>query len=75
MTEQEANRDLAIIHYPGKWKSAQRSVAANADSQSRRSWPFWKRVRQWYLEIGGLYVGQLQESQRWQYYQHEASVQ
>ena len=67
MTKSEATHDLAILHYPGKWKAAQRSVENNADSQSRRSWPYWKRVRQLYLEFGGEYIGQLQPLQRLRY--------
>jgi hypothetical protein len=67
MTEREAKQDLAVLHYPGKWKAAQRSVDGNHDSQTRRSWPYWKRVRQLYLELGGEYVGQLQILQRLRY--------
>ena len=61
MTRLEAERGLAIRHYPGKWRSAQQIA--------EREWhithpKFWETVRLRYLELGGLFVDQLTPEQR-----------
>lgn len=57
MSETEAKRDLAVKHYPFKWKKAQEMA------HDLRHHPelddYWSKVRLLYLELGGEYVHQL----------------
>ncbi len=61
MTEKESMRGLAIRHYSGKWKQAQRLAS---DSRHHPELDHWSRVRVLYLELGGLYIQQLRLLQR-----------
>lgn len=63
MSKADAMRDLAIRHYPGKWKSAQKL----ADTRHHPEIDYWAAVRKLYLELGGEYVGQLPLLQRLRY--------
>ncbi len=56
MTEKEAIQDLAIRHYPGKWKTAQ---GLAHDDRHYPELDYWARARKLYLELGGEFVGQL----------------
>jgi hypothetical protein len=66
MTEAEASRDLAILHYPGKWKAAKQYCMHN-DQYAHPGEGYWAHVRRTYLEVGGEFVGQLCARQRAQY--------
>ena len=72
MTETAASEDLAIRHYPFKWRQAQR-LAFNL-----RHHPdipdYWKRVRLLYLELGGEYVLQLPALKRLQYWHLDTAM-
>lgn len=48
--------DLALCHYPGKWKAAK----DHADKLHLvRSHEWWMSARQYYLELGGEYKEQV----------------
>ena len=64
MTKREAMQGLALKHYPFKWKQAQR-LAGNHHIEL----PYWARVRRLYLELGGLYIGQLDAKSQSFYFQ------
>ena len=61
MNRSEAQRDLAIKHYPGKWRTAI-TMAGVRDKN------YWGRVRLYYLELGGLFIGQLKPGQQALYF-------
>jgi hypothetical protein len=61
--EAEAMDGLAIKHYHFKWKSA-KVMAGN----HHQDFPYWARVRILYLELGGLYIHQLNPRQQALYF-------
>ncbi len=66
LTEAEASRDLAIKHYPGKWKAAKAYCMAH-QQYAKPGEGYWAQVRRHYLELGGEFIGQLCARQRAQY--------
>lgn len=64
MTQIQAMEGLAIKHYAGKLKTAK--ILAESHHPDL---PYWARVRRLYLELGGLYIGQLKPSQQAAYFQ------
>lgn len=64
MTEAQATADLAIKHYPRKWQSAQKHAAF---AKGRPE--YWETVRRYYLELGGIYIHQLNPKQRTVYFE------
>ncbi len=65
MTMNEALRDLAVAHYPGKWKVA-RQYCLNHEAKAGES--YWAFVRRTYLELGGEFIGQLCARQQAHYF-------
>lgn len=51
-----AVRDLALCHYPGKWKAAKNHASVLFASYSH---DWWMAARKYYLELGGEYKEQL----------------
>jgi hypothetical protein len=43
--------DLDIMHYPGKWNQARRLMLARSPRLTGK--PYWRAVRQTFLELGG----------------------
>jgi len=54
MSEAQAKQDLAIKHYAATWRDAKRLAKALVGTAE-----YWGAVRNYYLELGGLYVRQL----------------
>lgn len=68
-TEEQAKQDLAVLHYPGKWAQArQMGHDRRYFTGPYEGFSYWERVRYLYLELGGLYVGQLEFTQTLRYY-------
>lgn len=54
LSEFQAADQLDIKHYPFKWKRAQEMALDEAVySADMKLLPYWERVRQLYLELGG----------------------
>lgn len=69
-TEEQAQADLAVRHYPGKWEQAKRlALDRRHYGGEYEDISYWERVRYLYLELGGLYVGQLNPQQQYVYFQ------
>lgn len=75
MTEQECKQDLAIRHYPGKWKAALDMAKRAKASRSLPGEDYWAHVRRTYLELGGQFVGQLDPIQQAHYFELAAVLQ
>jgi hypothetical protein len=59
------SKDLAVKHFPGKWKEAKRMAGDRLNAEEGVE--YWLLVRRFYLELGGEYVEQLQPRERREY--------
>ena len=64
MSKSEAMRGLALKHYLGKWKQAQKMCKQFIDRPD-----YWTAVRESYLALGGLYIHQLLPKQQAAYFE------
>jgi len=59
MTKQDIISNLAIKHYPFKWKKALAFAKSGFIPQHMKGFNFWQRAYTYYLELGGAYIKQM----------------
>lgn len=71
MTQYEASKDLAIKHYGGKWRQAQRLVKAEDCKRDNWEESYWSRVRSTYFALGGILIAELSPRKQALYFKGE----